>query len=96
MPKGRTLDEFAKTFDKRVIVPGRIKAALKDLGARYLYEGEFIKKCKLSTTDFARYRKPFLAHCVNVPHRNGAGMQVKRAWAGTTKFAAALRKAVEE
>jgi hypothetical protein len=84
--KGRSLDEFANLHDKATIVPRKIRDALTQLGDSWEYETDFMRRAGLSPTDLARYREPFLDHCVMVPGRNP-----KRAWAGTLKFAAKLR-----
>ena len=84
--KGKSLDEFRAAHDKNFIVPQRIKAGLEKLGESWMYEMEFMKLCGLSTTDLSAFRGEFVPYFVEVGGRN-----VKRVWAGTTKFATALR-----
>jgi hypothetical protein len=94
--KKRGLDEFRAAHDKSFIVPSKIRAGLADLGDAWEYENEFISRCKLSTTDFSRYRDPFMSkHVVEVAGSNGRSSQ-KRVWCGTAAFAAKLRAKVVE
>jgi hypothetical protein len=88
--KGRTEDEFSALYDKSVIVPRKIKAALAALGESWEPEVDFLRRCGLSTTDFSRFREPFMAHSVTT-----TGTNPKRIWAGTVKFAAKLRERVK-
>lgn len=84
--KGKCLAEFQAVHDRSFIVPKNIKQGLADLGDSWEYEAEFIKRCKLSQTDFSRYRDQFKPHIIET-----AGRNPKRIWAGTAKFAEALR-----
>lgn len=89
--KQRDLASFRQTFDKGVIVPDRIRAGLKSLGDSWEYEGEFIKRCNLSTTDFARFRDQFKEHCIEV---RSTQHNTRRVWAGTKAFAAKCRETI--
>lgn len=81
---GRTLSDFRQTHDKSFIVPARIKEALSQLGASWMYEHEFTKLAGLSQTDFGRYKDDYIDdHCVEV---RASGGNVKRIWCGTKAF----------
>jgi hypothetical protein len=82
---GRSLAEFRSTFDKSFIVPQRIKAALKELGAGWEYEVPFSKAAGVSLADLGNFREQFIDHVVQV-ERGG-----RRAWAGTKAVAAQMR-----
>lgn len=84
---GRNLEDFRAAHDKSFIVPKRIKEGLAKLGDSWEYEVEFIKRCQLSTTDFAAHREPFKEFYVET-----GGGSPKRVWAGTKAFAAKLRE----
>ena len=88
--KGRDLQAFRASHDKSFIIPARIKAALEQLGDSWEYEAEFIRRCQLSTGDFARYRDSFLDFSVETGSLNGN--RGKRVWAGSKAFAAKLRE----
>ena len=87
--KKRGLDEFRAAHDKSFIVPQKIRAGLASLGDSWEYEMEFIRRCGLSTGDFAIYREPFAKHSIDVPASSGKA--TKRVWAGTISFATKLR-----
>lgn len=93
-PTKRNLDDFRKVYDKSLIIPARIKAALADLGDAWETEQEFLRRVACSTTEFARYRDPFIEHSVEIPRSRANGSQAKRVWAGTKQFAAKLRASV--
>lgn len=94
MPKQtRNLASFGATYDKNVIVPNKIRAALaaleKEHGAEgWEHEAELIKRASASTTDFAMFRDQFASHFVEVGGRNA-----KRVWFATVKAAKAARGA---
>lgn len=90
--KGKDLEAFRAVHDKSYLVPKRIVAGLAELGESWEYEAEFIRRCQLSTTDFATYREPFLEHSVDTASMNG--LRGKRVWCGTKKFAAQLREKI--
>lgn len=89
---GKDLEAFRAAHDKSFIVPTRIKEALAALGDSWEYEGEFIKRCGVSQTDFAAYRDKFLEFTIETP--GAGGNRGKRVWAGTKAFAAKLREVV--
>jgi len=88
--KGKNVNEFRSSHDKAFFVPKRIKESLAVLGESWEYEADFIRRCRLSNTDFARFRDEFIAFCVETSGRNP-----KRVWAGTVAFAAQLRSLAE-
>jgi hypothetical protein len=84
---GRSLAEFRQTYDKDTIVPGKVRAALKVLGAGWEYEAQFAKLAGLSLSDLGAYRDLFAAHVV-------ALKETRRAWAGTVAVAKAMREMI--
>lgn len=88
--KGKNLDAFRASHDKSYFVPKKIAATLAVLGDSWEYEGEFIRRCQLSTTDFVAYRDQFKDFYVETT--GTAGNRGKRVWAGTKAFAAKLRE----
>jgi len=68
---GRTLAEFRQQYDKSTIVPGRVKAVLKQLGTGgWEYEVQFAKIAQVSLADLSVFRDQFSAHVVQL--REGA------------------------
>lgn len=88
--KGKDLDAFRSAHDKSFIVPKKIQEGLDALGESWEYEVEFLRRCNTSTTDLAAYRGQFAGYYVEVP-LPGRAASNKRVWAGSKKFAAALR-----
>jgi transposase len=86
--KGRTLAQFRQAHDKDTIIPAKIRTALKELGAAWLYEGEFIKLAGITYADVNAYRELFAANVIVLRSDN------KRVWAGTTGLAKQLRELV--
>ena len=82
---GRSLTDFRQTYDKATIIPAKVKAALKALGTGWEYEVEFAKLAGVSLVDLGRFRDAFSDHVVSI------GRDSKRAWAGTTATAKAMR-----
>lgn len=83
---------FRKLYDKSLIIPDRIKAALVALGASdvgWESEASFVKRCGLSTTDFGRYRELFEDHFLEV---RAMGKSPTRVWVGTKELMEDLRK----
>lgn len=84
--KGRSFDEFLAEYDKDVIVPRKIRAALAELpDDGWEFESQFIRDAGISQNDIANYREKFAAHIVFFK-RDG-----KRAWVKDTQVAAAMR-----
>lgn len=88
--KGKDLGAFRAAHDKAYIIPRKIKAALAELGDSWEYESDFIRRCAMSSTDFARYRDQFAEFFVET--RSSGGNRGKRVWTGTKAFAAKLRE----
>jgi hypothetical protein len=85
---GRSLSEFRAVYDKDYIVPKRIREGLKELGAGWEYEAEFIRQIGVRAADLATYRDMFADHIVNIRSES------KRAWAGTVATAKQMREMV--
>jgi len=83
---GKSLAEFRNQYDKATIVPNKIKAALKQLGGGWEYEVDFGKMAGVSAQDLGRFRDQFSDHFVQI------GRDGRRAWAGTTTTAKAMRE----
>jgi hypothetical protein len=80
----KSLKDFRMLYDKNVIVPRKIKEALKRLGVNgWTYEAELIHDAGISQTDMGNFRHLFLDFYVE--------MKSKRVWAGSAKFAQTLR-----
>jgi hypothetical protein len=88
--KGKSIEAFRASHDKAYFVPKKIAAALAALGDSWEYEGEFIKRCQLSTTDFAAHRDEFKDYFFETS--STGGNRGKRVWAGTKPFAKKLRE----
>jgi hypothetical protein len=86
---GKDIDSFRQLHDKNFKVPRQIKAALAELGDAWEYEGEFIKRCGVSVTDFAHFRDQFSDHWLEA---KTTSRNTKRVWCGTKKFADKLRE----
>lgn len=81
---GRSLAEFRQSFDKDLIVPEKIRAALAELGSDgWEYEQGFAKLAQLTLNDLGNYRERFIDHVVTIRER--------RAWAGSKALAAKMR-----
>lgn len=82
--RGRSLAEFKQTFDKDTIVPARIRAGLKVIGAMgWEYELPFSKIAGVNMTDLGNYRDSFADLVVTIKER--------RAWAGSKAMADKMR-----
>lgn len=82
--KGRSLADFRRVYDKDLIIPARIRAAIKELGAGgWEYEQGFVKIAGVSTQDLGNYRDQFADHIVTIKER--------RAWAGSKETATKMR-----
>lgn len=84
IPAG-TIAAFRSSHDPAHIARTTIIEGLRNLGAAWEYEGDFVTRCKMSRVEFARARDEFIeAHSFVPPRlRNG---QPKRVWCGTTAF----------
>jgi hypothetical protein len=85
---GRSLSDFRNQYDKDVIVPSKIRTALKELRSSWVYEKEFVHMTGVSFNDMGNYREMFADHIVNLRQEN------KRVWAGTPKLAIQLREMI--
>jgi hypothetical protein len=83
--KIKTLQEFRNEYDKSVVVPKKINAALKLMGRHgWVYEVEFARLAGLSMTDISAYRDMFADHVVTLRER--------RAWAGCPETALEMKE----
>jgi transcriptional regulator with XRE-family HTH domain len=82
---GKSLADFRNQYDKATIIPAKIKAALKQLGGGWEYEVDFGKIAGVTAQDLGRFRDQFAEHFVQI------GRDGRRAWAGTTTTAKAMR-----
>ncbi len=82
---GRSLNEFRLTYDKDTIIPAKVKTALRQLGQGWEYEVQFAKIAGVSLADLGNYRDQFADHVVTL-------RESRRAWAGTTATAKAMRE----
>jgi len=85
---GRSLKDFKQTYDKNTVVPQKIKKALKELGASWEYEAEFIKRAGVNYTDMNTFREMFGDNVVYVKKDN------KKIWCGTVAFANQLKELI--
>jgi hypothetical protein len=92
----KTLADFRSKFDRDIVVPGKIKAALESLRKEgpqaWDYEGDFIKRAGVSQTDIGKYRDQFVQHIV-VAKEVGKSTQGngRRVWFWNPKVAAEAR-----
>lgn len=86
---GKDIETFRRLHDKNYKIPKQIKESLAELGDAWEYEMEFIKRCGVSTTDFAMFRDQFADHWVEA---RTEGRNAKRVWCGTVKLANKLRE----
>jgi hypothetical protein len=86
--KGKTLADFRQTYDKATIVPAKVKAALKVLGASgWEYEVQFSRLAGVSTMDLSAFRDQFAGYIVNLKDN-------RRAWAGSVKTASMMKEMI--
>jgi hypothetical protein len=83
----KTLADFRQTYDKTTIVPTKVKAALKLLGASgWEYEVPFARSAGVSLSDLSNFREMFADYIVTLNREN------KRAWAGSPATAKQMRE----
>jgi len=88
LKRGKTLSDFRNTYDKATIVPAKVKAALKELGAAgWEYEVAFAKLAGVSLSDLGMFRDEFAGYVVNL-------RDSRRAWAGSEKTAKTMREMI--
>jgi hypothetical protein len=83
----RSLAEFKQTYDQETIVPTRVNAALKELGAGWLYEVEFAKLANVTTTQLSMFRDRYAEHIVSV-------RDSRRIWVGRKATADEMRRMI--
>lgn len=93
--KGLDIEAFRLKFDKSLIIPGKIKAALAALAAAgpetWEAEGDFVRRAGVSMGDFAKYRDQFSDFWFEAREM---GKSPTRVWAGTKKLADVLRETI--
>ena len=82
----RSLEEFRKTYDKDLIVPAKIREAIKALGDGWVYEQEFTRLANVSYNDLSIYRELFADHIVVIKKDS------RKVWAGTPELAEEMRR----
>lgn len=82
----RPLSAFRAEYDKAFIVPSKVRAALRAMGAGWAYEVDFARAAGVSLADLGRFRDQFAEHVVQI------GRDSRRAWAGTAATATAMRE----
>lgn len=87
--QGKDLAAFKNEYDPDTIVPGKIKAALAELGDAWTSEVDFCRAAGIAGHVLARYRDVFTGFWVEMGGRNP-----KRLWAGTKTFAAKMRESL--
>ena len=85
---GHSLAEFRQTYDKDLIVPTKIKAALKSLGSGWEYEMEFTKRSGVGISDLGNYRMLFEGNWYQI-RKDG-----KRVWSGSKATIESIREMV--
>jgi hypothetical protein len=88
----KDVSAFRAAHDNNVIVPTKIKAAFADMkktGDAFEYEGDFVKRAKLSQTQLGAFREMFADHIVQTTGKNQ-----KKAWFHDVKTAAEMREAI--
>jgi hypothetical protein len=78
-------------YNPNVLIPAKIKSALKTLGENALPSEEFRKLTGISSLQLASFSSQFEEY--HIPVREGG--RIKVLWAGTTAFAAKAREALE-
>lgn len=90
--KGKTLAEFKARFDRSVVVPNKIRAALAALAKEgpeaWEYEGDIIKRAGISQSDMGLFREEFEKHVVLVRE---SGRSDRKVWFADAKVAAKVR-----
>ncbi len=81
----RSVTDFRNTYDLNTIVPKKIAAGFKQLGAGWLYESEFAKAAGLTMKDLGIFRDNYAEHIVVVGDS-------RRIWAGKKTVAEQMRQ----
>lgn len=99
---GRTLASFKATHDPKVVIPGKIKAALdrmKTEGAEtFAYETQdadglptMVERTGVGSAILAKHRREFAAHIVLPPRPHGTKKSRKFVWFGDPTVATEAR-----
>ena len=83
----RSVTDFRNTYDMNTIVPKKIAAGFKQLGAGWLYESEFAKSAGLTMKDLGNFRDNYAEHIVVVK-------EGRRVWAGKKTVAEQMRQMI--
>lgn len=83
--EARSLSDFRNTYDLNTIVPRKIAAGFKQLGAGWLYEAEFAKLAGLTLKDLGMFRDNYSEHVVVVSDS-------RRVWTGNKNIAEEMRR----
>lgn len=81
---------FRQVYDKSLIIPAKIEAALAALGDDWELEGAFVKRVGVATSEFGKYRDQFADYFLEVRQM---GKGPSRVWCGTKEFAEKCRNA---
>lgn len=83
---GFTLAELNAKYNPNIIIPAKIRAALKTLGDNALPSEEFRKLANISTLQLSQFAEQFSEY--QIPVRDGG--RPRLLWAGTAEFAATV------
>ena len=90
----QNLTDFEQTYDKKVFIPKRIRAALTELAVldECRYEIQFLKMAEVSQNEIGAYRDQFSDHIVTA---RAPGGKPKNVWFGSVETACKARKMVK-
>jgi hypothetical protein len=88
---GRSLTAFKNTYDKSIVVPAKIEAALARISTEYRTSLEFQKEADVSMTELAAFRDQYEDYIVVVKTKDS---KPKDIWFGSTELAAEARESV--
>ncbi len=93
-PAAKNLDAFRAAHDPNVTVPNKFREGFASLlkangSGAWEYEGDFVKRAKLSQTELGKFRAMFSDHMVETK-----GKSAKRAWFADKDDAAKMREAI--
>jgi hypothetical protein len=80
MPRNKIkkIEDFRRLYDKDLIVPEKIKAAIKKLGVDgWEYEKDFVRMAGVRTADLAEYRDQFADYWITITKDS------RRVWGGS-------------
>jgi hypothetical protein len=85
---GKTAAQWREVHDRSVIIPRKIRAGFKSLGAHWEYHNEFAELCGISSQELSGYidHEEFPEHWLMT-----GGKNPKRCWCGTEELAFDLR-----